>query len=329
MNSKTIKVFSIAIVSFCILFGFSADAQASTASSSSACIKATVNDHNDKFDRGTIGVRASEVVIANDCSEDVIISSLGFLGKFGSDTLNGARLYIDGKSAGSFSQVTATSAKYTGLSLKIAKGKSTKIMLVGDISTDPSAHSLTYRFDDCPSAFVLKDARTGKVIAASASGSSNICISDKIKAYANTKTQSIKATVVNNTQKAEKGNRLNVMELKLTNTGSEELIVSGMGFLGTFENKGVMDANLWVEEVSMGSLVTKSYGIRYQGMNIRIAPGKSARVVLRGTISENVTANTLKYRFDSCPNVFQVKGAVSGKKAKIAVNGNSILKIAK
>lgn len=334
MNTKTIvRIFGITIVGFCLLFGLSSDAKASTVSG--ACVKVTINDYDNKFDRGTIGVRASEAIIKNNCSEDVVISSLGFLGKFGSDTLSGARLYVGGKSSGYFNKVTASSAAYTGLSLKIAQGSSMKIMLIGDISKDPSDSTLTYRFDDSAKVFVVKNACTGKIIATSVCGSSSIYISEKMKVYADrssdspAKTQSVKVTTTGGIQKVRKETRVNVIEVRLTNTGSEELTVSGLGFKGTFGKMGVSNMNLWVDEISMGSLKSSSSTARFTGLNVRIAPGKSVRVVLRGDVSKAASKRVLQYRFESDPKVFQVKGSFTGKSAKISVSGLSVLGIAK
>jgi len=332
MNAKTtIKVLGIAIVSFCMMFGLNSEAKAASAD---ACVNATVINYGNKFDRGTIGVRASEAVITNNCAEDVIISSLGFLGSFGSGTLSGARLYVNGKSSGYFNKVNSTSAIYTGLNLKVVKGGSIKVMLIGDISKNPSSSSLSYKFDGCREVFIVKGACTGKTISTSASGISYIYISEKMKVYSDcssnsNKTQSVKVTTVSGIQKTQKGSRVNVIEVKITNTGSEELIVSGMGFLGIFGNKGVTNTNLWVNETNMGNLKCSAYAARYTGMNIRIAAGKSARVVLRGNISPSVDQRVLQYRFDSDPKVFQVKGSVTGKSAKISVSGLSVLGISK
>lgn len=334
MNTKTIvRIIGTVIVFSCLMFGLSSSAKAST--DSGACVKVTVNDYDNRFDRGTIGVRASEAVIANNCSEDMTISSLGFLGSFGSGTLSGARLYVNGKSSGYFNKVTSTSAVYTGLSLKVARGSSIKIMLIGDVSKDPSDSTLSYTLDDCPKVFVIKGDCTGKMIAANVIGSSSIYISQKMKIYSDcssssaAKTQSVKVTTVGGIQKVQKGTRVNVIEARLTNTGSEELTVSGMGFSGLFGTKGVTNTNLWVDEVNMGSLKGSASAARYTGMNIKIAPGKSVRVVLRGDISSSATKRVLQYRFDSDSKVFQVKGSSTGKSAKISVSGLSVLGIAK
>lgn len=334
MNTKTIiRIIGIVIVCSCLMFGLSSNAKAS--GDSGSCIKATVNDYDNKFDRGTIGVRASEAVIANNCTEDVTISSLGFLGSFGSGTISGARLYVNGKSSGYFNKVTSSSAVYTGLSLKVAKGSSIKVMLVGDVSKDPTDSTLSYTLDDCQKVFVIKGACTGKTITASVIGSSSIYVSQKMKVYSDcssssaAKTQSVKVTTTNGIQKTRKGNRVNVIEVKITNTGSEELTVSGMGFSGLFGTKGVMNTNLWVNEVNKGSLKCSASAARYAGMKIRIAPGKSAKAVLRGDISSSATTRVLQYRFDSDPKVFQVKGSSTGKSAKISVSGLSVLQIAK
>ncbi|MDD3020856.1 MAG: hypothetical protein PHX61_07745, partial [Alphaproteobacteria bacterium] len=140
-------------------------------------------------------------------------------------------------------------------------------------------------------------------------------------------TQTLKATVLPNNATVNKGAKeVKLLEATLTNTGTETLAISGLGVLSDFGANYVNNSQLYIDGVNLGKPdKIKVYEVIYKSLELKLASGESATVLLKGDISPNMKRKALSFRLDACPNIFGVKGAESGKKAKVSVDSKAYL----
>jgi hypothetical protein len=157
---------------------------------------------------------------------------------------------------------------------------------------------------------------------------SNLAVYYNVAATVSTTTSLVASVVPNNITTLEKGaTNVQLIAIKLTNTGTEDVILSGIVIPGVYSPINEVNTNLYVGDTKIGApTILHDSAITYSGLSIKIAKGSSVTLIVKGDIATTNIRTTMVYPIDSNTSI-TAKG-ISGNTANITVTaGNSTLTV--
>jgi chitosanase len=133
------------------------------------------------------------------------------------------------------------------------------------------------------------------------------------------------ATIVPNaiTSVAKGTNGVQLISVKLTNTGTEDLNITGVEIPGSYATINEANTTLYSDGVKIGIPITRTdTRVTFTGLSIKIAKSASVTLTIKGDIlSTNVRTNMIYYIEDA--TIVTAKGLTSGVAPKVIIGGSS------
>jgi hypothetical protein len=281
--------------------------------------------------RGATDVQLISGTLTNTGAEDLILSNLRFGGVFSSDDESNTVLYLGNSQLGTANIVNDGSVTYNSLNYRIPKGASVSYALHGNIG-HTNRTSMNYFVDSCAYTSYGVSSDCDTVVATGVtSGKKAVVTRDGVSTTLNILSSAaylsptVRATVTNTGVAATKGSlNVKLLEVRVTNTGNEDVTLSGIGFAGKFAEPYLQNDLLYLymdnQYAGRPTTVTSS-GVTFKGYARSIPKGGSVDLMLFGNISSNAEAGTLVYTLDS--SVLTATGVTSGKTAQVTASGSS------
>jgi hypothetical protein len=113
-----------------------------------------------------------------------------------------------------------------------------------------------------------------------------------------------------------------LVSYKITNSGTENIFISGLGFTGDFSKEVVAKNALYINDRNVGGADSaNSSGARFSTLEFPIMKGESFTFTLKGDIAPTASAGTRCFALNQTPTVTVAKSMVSGKSASLEVSG--------
>lgn len=136
---------------------------------------------------------------------------------------------------------------------------------------------------------------------------------------------SLSTTVIANANSSidQGAKNVQLIAVKLTNTGTEDLSLSEIHIMGDFKASDVVNPALYVGGTRLGSPSAKrDDAVTFSGLNLTIAEGGSIVLFVRGDITDtNITINMNYYvEVSTLYDTIVARGAISGNKAAFHID---------
>lgn len=280
-----------------------------------------VNNIITSVEKGATDVQLLSVNLCNNGAEDIKVTTVTISGSYDAANVKNVTLYSDGISLGTPTSLTDLSAKFSALNLTIRKGDCVTLALKGDIVSTTTRSSMTYSVTGSSLA-TGTGVTSGTAAKTAFSGTGYTTLYIKT---ATATTGSLAATSVANTVTNVKAGDVGVqlVAYKITNNGSENLLINKLIFTGDFSSTGVSKNTLYINEKNVGPAdSTTASGAIFSTLEFVIAKGETFTFTLKGDVSGSASAGTKCYALSATAGSYMVKGMTSGKNATMSVTGS-------
>jgi hypothetical protein len=271
-----------------------------------------------EVEKGATNVQLISVDLNNTGTEDINVTGVEIPGSYAPINEADTTLYQGDNKLGIPTTRLDTKVTFAGLNIKIPKGQSVSLNLKGDILATNIRTAMTFYIEE-NSIVTAKGVVSGTAPKITIGGSSSILT---VKAVSGS-TAALSAVLIPNTiVSADRGTKgVQLISYKVANIGSENLLVTSVGYVGDFKSDSISNISLYINDKNVGLADSvKDTSALFSTLAFVIAKGESFTFTLKGDVSNSAVAGAKSFVLDRTAGIMSAKGMTSDKDAAVTVN---------